>query len=83
MEKQPSLAGKLWLVGAGPGRSRLADAARRTANNLNTAFTHTATGAQAASELTFTLNYLKPTEITPMLTAGIYVDTLTVSIESN
>lgn len=55
-----------------------------TAHNLGTAFTYTTTGgAQPASELTFTLNYLKPTEFTPMLTAGVYVDTLTVSIESN
>ncbi len=54
-----------------------------TAHDLSTAYTYTATGAQPSSELTFTLNYLKPTEYTPTLTAGVYVDTLTVSIESN
>jgi hypothetical protein len=54
-----------------------------TAYSLSTAYTYTATGAQPASELTFTLNYLKPTEFSPTLSAGVYVDTLTVSIESN
>jgi hypothetical protein len=50
---------------------------------LSTAYSYTKAGAQPASDLTFTLNYLKPTEYSPTLSAGVYVDTLTMSIESN
>ncbi|HEY9053681.1 MAG TPA: hypothetical protein VIO60_02555 [Rectinemataceae bacterium] len=46
-------------------------------------WTFNATGAQPASEISFVINYQKAADFSPALPAGVYIDTLTFTIQSN